>query len=136
VAAKRPKRKPFPKSKLLAAIIVIAAIIAISWYFFYPGARVVYGDIAKTTGRDGRVYFTALKGTAPITVEKAGYAPYMGDLASSAAAPVETAPAETRIYRTEVRRDWLTLAFMLGSMALLIALIVYIMIIRPRKFRA
>jgi hypothetical protein len=95
------------------------------------GASVKYGVNTVITGSDGKATFIAKAGISKITATKDGY---------SASLDIEILPSEgptgaTITTRTSTKEefDMITMSLLIGSILALIIVIVYELVVRPRR---
>jgi hypothetical protein len=94
------------------------------------GASVAYGGQATLTGDDGKAIFAGLPGRANVTVEKEGYDTLEDTLTSKPPSLVLQATASAA---PKAVQDQNVTYLLIGAIALLILVILYMAVIRPRR---
>lgn len=97
------------------------------------GAEVTYGNQTVLTGKDGKAVLIAMGGSVGMTVKKAGYDALTNTL-SSKSETVQVALTEAGSAETAVQDKAMFYA-MAGIIVLLVILILYMSLIRPRRLK-
>jgi hypothetical protein len=96
------------------------------------GVTVTYGNQTAVTGSDGKVVFIGLPGSVGLSIAKSGYA---GSVETVASAPAPAQQAPPAAARKKSKEDPMLMYSALAGIALLVIFVIYMLVIRPRRFR-